>query len=96
MHVTHNVQNWIANPYVVETSEFEEEDEEGNNVDDVDDEEYEFDANRGEASVQRMTNSPPRMNQHIRFSSTSTSSTTPSAEDIVQHRSSPHQMESID
>ncbi|CAI9267730.1 unnamed protein product [Lactuca saligna] len=43
-----------------------------------------------------MTNSPPRLNQHIHFSSTSTSSTNPSADDIIHHGSSPPEVETID
>lgn len=40
-----------------------------------------------------MINSPPRLNQHIYFSSTSTSYTTSSAEEFVKRGSTPNQVE---
>lgn len=46
------MENWVTNPYVIETSESEADDDKGNNKDDVvnfDDEEEELDVDMGEA-----------------------------------------------
>lgn len=103
MHLNQSMENWVANPYVVETSYSKEEDDWGNSedeeddfYDEEDDPDDEDNIDIGEAFTLGMTKSTPRLNHHIRFSSTSTSSTTPSIEDITHHGSSPPQVETID
>ncbi|CAI9287306.1 unnamed protein product [Lactuca saligna] len=89
MHITQRMENWIENPYTVESYDSEEEDDDEDNeegdydeeeVDDEEDVEDELDTDKGEAYVHGM-NSPQKFNKHIRFSSTYSS--TPSAYDIV-------------
>lgn len=89
--LTLSMENQVINPYVIETSISEEEDDWGINEDDNDnanDEDDELYIDMGEAFVQGMNNSPQRLNHHFLFSLTSISSATPSVEDIVQHGSS--------
>ncbi|CAI9302981.1 unnamed protein product [Lactuca saligna] len=64
-----------------------------NDEEEVDDEEDELATNKGEASFQGL-NYLLRLKKHIRFSSTSSS--TPSADDIVQHGSTASQVEIVD
>ncbi|CAI9303006.1 unnamed protein product [Lactuca saligna] len=99
IHLTRCVEYWVANPYVVESYYFNKEDDEGDEDDDAvdkeedvdhEDDESEVDTKTSnidmeEASTQGMTNSPPRLNHHIHFSSTFTSSITPYAEAITPH-----------
>ncbi|CAI9303696.1 unnamed protein product [Lactuca saligna] len=97
--------NWIENPYIVESSDSEEDNDENYNEDnkegtddeedvddekDVEDEENELDIDKEGASVQGVS-SPPKMNKHIHFSYTSSSTT--STDDIVHCGSTPHKME---
>ncbi|CAI9279612.1 unnamed protein product [Lactuca saligna] len=98
LHIIVKIQKWIEKPYVVESYESEEEndednDEEGTNNGERGDEEEDSDkdeeesiVDKGEDFAQGM-NSPPRMNKHIRFSTTSSS--TSSAYDVVQSGSIP-------
>lgn len=101
-HITQRMENWIANPYTVESFNSAEEDDENDGEDneedvddaeDAEDEEDKLATNKGEAYVQGM-NYPPRLNNHIRCSSTSSS--TPSTDDIVYHGSTPPQLETTD
>lgn len=104
-HIAQIMANWIENPYIVESFGFEEENDENYDEDDVEgtddeedvddekdveDEEDELDIDKEEASVHGV-NSPPKLNKHIYFSYTSSSTT--SIDDIVHCRSTPHKME---
>lgn len=104
-HNAQIMANLIENPYIVESSHSEEENDENYDEDneegiddeedvddekDVEDEEDELDIDKEEASVQGV-NSPPKMNKHLHFSYTSSSTT--STDEIVHCRSTPHKME---
>ncbi|CAI9280261.1 unnamed protein product [Lactuca saligna] len=93
MQITQKSENWIVNPYTIESPDSKEKDDEDNHGDsddeegadveegtddeeDIDVDEDEFSTDKGDASVQGMANYAPRFNQHIFFSSSSTSSKT--------------------
>ncbi|CAI9289697.1 unnamed protein product [Lactuca saligna] len=78
-NITQRMDNWIPSPYTVEYSDSKEDNNDADE-EDVDDEEDELVIDRGEYLDQGM-NSSRRLNKHIRFSSTSSS--TPSAVDVI-------------
>ncbi|CAI9262098.1 unnamed protein product [Lactuca saligna] len=79
----------------IEYNEEDDDDEEGTSDEEegVVDEEYELAADKGEAVVHGM-NSPLRLNKNIRFSFTCSS--TAYVDDVVQHGSTPPQVETAD
>ncbi|CAI9268605.1 unnamed protein product [Lactuca saligna] len=89
---------WIVNTYIIQSSDSEEGDdevdsEEGVDEEETDNEKDELSTDKGEVFVQGM-NSPPRMNKHIRF--LSTSSSTPFTDDVLQRGSTPHFVETTE
>lgn len=76
LHITQRMSNWIANPYSVESSDSEEEEDEDNdeeeddNGEDAEDNEgvdEEEDTSDEEDDFVQGMNSSPRVNKHIHF-----------------------------